>query len=171
MRAVKVASMKHVVIFVAVALMFAAAFVASARTEEECHQLGFNRAEVKCHHCPSLLEHTGSAELEQECLSCCAADDQMPRRTYARARIEQMGISYLIEETRGELGMFYKRFKDKFGNRVRFVEARLFYGPRLVLEDDNGGEELEMNIMGWTKDTLHDYLVQALGMAPRKEEP
>ncbi|RNF17293.1 uncharacterized protein Tco025E_04881 [Trypanosoma conorhini] len=166
--------MKHVLLLLAVAVAFAAApwpvaaAAAAARSEEECRQLGFSRAEVRCNYCQPLLEHTGSAELWQECLSCCAAEEQAPQRTFARARIERRGISYVIEDTRSELGMFYKRFKDKFGSRVRFVEQKS-YEPRLVLEDDGGGEDLEMSIVGWTKDALHDYLLQALGLAPRGE--
>ncbi|KAF8283939.1 hypothetical protein TcBrA4_0057240 [Trypanosoma cruzi] len=174
-RLVVFAIMKHFLIMLMLVVAFTDAVwgIVSAgdrvRQEEECRQLGFNKAELKCHYCQPLLEHTGSEELHGECLACCAAEDQTPQRTYVRARIEQRGISYLVEETRSELGMFYKAYKDKFGNRLRLVEKFSFYGPRLVLEDGNGGEDFEIGITGWTKDTLHDYLVQALGMQSKKE--
>lgn len=137
---------------------------AGERTADECRQLGFEKGDVKCRYCQPLLQHTGSAALQQECLSCCVEDDQAARRIYTSARIELRSVEYELSEPRSEITMFHRAYKDKFGSRLVFVTQYNAFWPRLVLEDKNTGQELEMSLVGWTKDSLHDYLVRALGM-------
>ncbi|KEG13590.1 hypothetical protein DQ04_00911020 [Trypanosoma grayi] len=136
----------------------------ATRSVDECRRLGFLKADAKCQYCQPLLQKTGSAEMHEECLSCCTVDDQAPSRTYASARIELRGLHSELGETRSELGMFYQAYKEKFGRRLQWVTKHTAFWPRLVLQDEDGGEELEMSLIGWTKDGMHDYLMQALGM-------
>ncbi|ORC91673.1 uncharacterized protein TM35_000052690 [Trypanosoma theileri] len=134
------------------------------RTADECRSLGFEKGEVKCRYCPSLLQHTESAALHQECLSCCTEDDQTEKRIYTHARIELRSVENELSEPRSEITMFHRDYKEKFGSRLTFVTRYNAWWPRLVLEDKNSGAELEVSLAGWTKDSLHDYLVQAFGM-------
>ncbi|KAH9593068.1 hypothetical protein LSM04_008447 [Trypanosoma melophagium] len=136
------------------------------RTADACQQLGIDKNEAKCRYCAALLKHTESAAVEQECLSCCVEDeeDKKGRRIYARARIELRAVEYEVSESRSEITMFYRAYKEKFGPRLSFVSKYNALWPRLVLEEKDTGEEFEMSIVGWTKDGLHDYLVQAFGM-------
>lgn len=119
-----------------------------------CRAKGFTDG-LECVSCKSLIDFNLS-ELEDDCKACCVGDDTdvQELKRYPSARLEVCNWKL---QAFPQIEPFVKGDKqDRFAN----LETRHKKGqpPRLLMLNDLGEVEEELNVESWNTDSVEEFL-------------
>jgi hypothetical protein len=123
-----------------------------------CDDIGFDPAKTQCTGCEKMAKYVKDDKLTGECFECCVED----RKRYGQASLHvcKEGLSQMEE-----LNNFIKEYAESFEKlKIVYDKPKIYMGmamcsqPSLKLQDDSGNDEEVVEINGWKKDQLKEYL-------------
>ncbi|CAD5229581.1 unnamed protein product [Bursaphelenchus okinawaensis] len=121
---------------------------------EECKEVGFNKATLKCPTC-KLLPQYNLDLIVSDCEKCCIKESEKSHEKYPSAQIEVCECNL---QRFPQVNAFVKtELSQQWGNklRIRHVRGTL---PTIVLKDGAGKPQKTLNIEKWDTDTITDFL-------------
>ncbi|KAK0404673.1 hypothetical protein QR680_017565 [Steinernema hermaphroditum] len=122
---------------------------------EECQELGYNRATLKCQTCSSFAKFKLEA-LISDCKACCTSDESgaSNHEKYSLAHIE---ICECNLARFPQVQAFVKsNMVNQWGSHVKVRHVRGVL-PTIVLKN-YAGESKKFNIEKWDTDTISEFL-------------
>eukprot|EP00760_Papus_ankaliazontas_P033716 PhM_4_TR6678/c0_g1_i1/m.84941 len=134
-------------------------------TAEECLDLGFVSADLRCSTCDELLKTTNDNSLDTECRQCCssAADGDDSSASVSGASFVR-GELHIVKRVVQRM-VTYQTLVEKA--LPRFPSMRVVYqefgAPRLHMYREGDSEPDVFPIHDWSTDTVVDFLEKKLG--------
>ena len=124
--------------------------------------IGFDPAKTHCSGCEKLAKYVKDESLAKECFECCVED----RKRYGQAALHvcKEGLAQM-EELKG----FIEEDAEQFTKlKIVYTKPRIYMGmamcsqPALKLQDDSGADEEAVEIHGWKRDQLREFLAEKI---------
>ena len=123
-------------------------------SEEECKELGYVKASLKCPSC-HLMSQFNLEQIITDCLRCCSPEKKEAHERYPSAELEVCECNlYRFQQ----IAAFVKGdMKDEWGSKLKIRHVRGVL-PTIVLKSADGQTQKSLNVEKWDTDTLREFL-------------